>query len=362
MARTLVKTIEDTRRNYFINGDMRLAQRNTSFSAIANGAYSLDRWVYQKSGAMVHTLSQGTDTPTFAQAEHGFRNSLVATLTTPDTSIGAAESCRIEQRIEGYNYQFLAQKTFTVSFWVKATLAGVYCVAARNSGADRSCVQEYTINATNTWEYKTITFPATPTTGTWNYTNGNGLTLAWVLAAGSDFQTTAGAWQTGNFFKTSNQVNGVNTGATSWLMTGVMINEGDSAAPFSLFGGDFQGEVKAAQRYYEKSFTIDFVPGTASDCPGNSWARNIAAASTRVFIGDANTVFKVEKRNSSNTFRIFNQRGDYAENKISVYNGDTNQSVSLANASANQNGFAGYLDALASDTVWGFHWTVDSEI
>ncbi len=329
---------ENFGKNYIINGDMRIAQRGTSFPAIANAAYSLDRWIYQKSGAMVHTVSQGTDVPTLAQAGYLFINSLVLTLTTPDDSIAAAESCRIEQRIEGYNWANLAQKPFTISFWVKATLPGVYCVSVRNAGADRSFVAEYTINTSNTWEYKTVSIAASPVAGTWNYTNGVGLAVVFALAAGSDFQTTAGTWQTGNFFKTSNQVNGVATGATSLVITGVQVNEGVQALPFRLFGGDIQKELGACQRYYE-------IAGT----PGNNVgiSRSVAVGSTTV-VGFS---YKVNKRAIA-TVSIEYDISDGATNSTAAANNTVDGFNIQQNISSGS--FGSFLDVHS--------WTADAEL
>lgn len=240
-------------KNYIINGDMRLAQRGTSFPAIVTSQYSLDQWVYAKSGAMVHTVSQDTDVPTFAQAGYLFQNSLRLNLTTPDDSIAAGDHCVIQQYIEGFNFANIAQKPFTLSFWVKATLAGTRCINIRNLGDDRSIIKEYTINAPNTWEKKTLTFVASPSAGSWNYTNGVGLKVSWTLVSGTTFQTSPDSWQTGVFLSTSNQVNSVATGNTDFRITGVMLNEGVAATPFKLFGEDVEGELAACQRYYEAS-------------------------------------------------------------------------------------------------------------
>ena len=253
---------ENYGKNYIINGDMRISQRGTSFAAIANQAYSLDRWKYQKVGAMVHTATQDTDVPTLAQAGYLFQNSLRLNLTTPDTAIAAGDFCELSQLIEGYNWTNLAQKPFTLSFWVKATLTGTYCVSFRNGAGDRSYIAEYTISASNTWEKKTITVSASPSAGTWNYTNGLGLVVSFALASGTTFHTTANAWQTGVFISTVNQVNGVNTGATDFRIVGVQLNEGYEELPFRLFGGDREAEIQACQRYYEKSYNIDVNPGT----------------------------------------------------------------------------------------------------
>lgn len=255
-------------KNWLINGDMRISQRNTTFTAVTTGQYTLDRWNYQKAGAAVHTVTQDTDVPTLAQAGYLFQNSVRLNLTTPDTAIAAGDFVRFQQVIEGYNFANIAQKGLTLSFWVKATTAGVYCVAFRNSGNDRSYITEYTINATGTWEFKTVSISASPSAGTWNYTNGSGLKVDWVLAAGTTFQTAAGAWQSGDFLATSNQVNGVNTGATDFRITGAMINAGTVAAPFRLFGEDQEGEFSACQRYCQISgqgAKAQFKAGSAID-------------------------------------------------------------------------------------------------
>lgn len=249
-------------KNYVMNGAMEIAQRGTSFVAAADSSYNLDRFQYFKSGAMVHTISQDTDVPTLAQASYVFNNSLRLNLTTADTSIAAGDYTILGQKIEGYNYASFAQKAFVLSFWVKATATGTYCVGFQNAGADRSYVAEYTVNSTATWEYKTISVTAPPSAGTWDYTNGIGLRVHFTLAAGSTYQTTAGTWQTGNFHATSNQVNGVNTGATDFRITGIQVQEGTVATPFRLYGDNFADEFRACERFYEKSYILSATPGS----------------------------------------------------------------------------------------------------
>ena len=235
--------------NIIINGDMEISQRGTSFASIVGGVYCLDRYQYTATGSMVHDVMQETDAPTFAQAGRLIQNSLKVDCTTADASIAAGDSTAILQKIEGYNFLEIAQKSFTLGFWVKATKTGVYCIGFRNTGNDRSYVSEYTVNTTDTWEFKTITVTASPSAGTWNYTNGIGLNVTWTLAAGSTFQTTADAWQTGNFFATSNQVNACDSTSNNFQITGVQIVKGAVDTEFKR--RSFGEELALCERYFE---------------------------------------------------------------------------------------------------------------
>ena len=246
------------RKTVVINGAMRIAQRGTSFAAVATNIYILDHWFYNKVGTMVHTITQDTDVPTVVQAGILFTNSLRLNLTTADTAIAATDVATINQPIEGYNFQRIAQRAFSMSFWVKATTAGVYSISFRNAGLDRSYVSNFTISAGSTWEYKTIAVSASPSAGTWNYTNGAGMYMAIVLAAGSSFQTTAGAWQAGSFHSTTSNINGVNTGATDFRITGVQIEPSAIATEYEML--NIEDEISACQRYYWKSFPYATAP------------------------------------------------------------------------------------------------------
>ena len=238
-------------RNKIINGKMEIAQRGTSFPSIVQGAYSLDRWVIGgNSTAAVLTASQVSDGP----PGEAFQNSLHLTVTTADATIAATDGCTLNQRIEGYNVRDLILKTFTLSFWVRSSKTGVHCVSFLNSIADRSYVAEYVISAANTWEYKSIIVSGgLPFAGTWNWTNGIGLNVRWALAAGSNFHTTAGSWQTGNFSATANQVNCLDTVGNIFALTGVQLEVGEVATPFEH--RPYGTELALCQRYYQVAYT-----------------------------------------------------------------------------------------------------------
>jgi hypothetical protein len=268
-------------RNVIINGDMRISQRGTSFATLPTGStYTLDRWLYGAQGAMVCTVSQDTDVP-----NNTFLNSIKVDVTTADTSIAAGDFTTIVQIVEGYNVRALIGTPFTLSFWVKSPKTGTHCVAFRNLGTgspvspDRCFVKEYTVTAANTWEYKTITVAGgLITAGTWDWTNGRGLIVDFALVSGTTFQTTADAWQTGNFIATANQVNVMDNTANDFFLTGVQLEPGTVATPFER--RSFGQELALCQRYYE------LLPPVSVQFP---WASATQIVAT-------NVAFKVTKR------------------------------------------------------------------
>jgi hypothetical protein len=245
-----------TGRNKIINGKMEIAQRGTSFPAIASGAYSIDRFKHEYVTTAVTTASQSVTTP----PTNRFHSFLRVQVTTVDTSVAAGDFYTITQVVEGFNARDLRDQTFTLSFWVRSSKTGTYCVAFQSDSTNnRSYVTEYTINAVNTWEYKTITVNQGMVNAT-DWLNGVGIAVRFVLAAGSTFQTTAGAWQFGNFLATSNQVNYLDTIGNIFAITGVQLEVGSVATPFEH--RSYGTELALCQRYFFQ--TSMGVPASAS--------------------------------------------------------------------------------------------------
>ena len=129
-------------------------------------------------------------------------------------------------------FRTVAQQEMTLSFWVMASLTGTYCVSFGNSGSDRSYIAEYSISTANIWQQVTITIPASPSAGTWDYFTGSGLVIGWALAVGSTYQATAGSWQSGNYLGSSNQVNACNSASNTFYLAQVQLTVGTAAPNF----------------------------------------------------------------------------------------------------------------------------------
>ena len=236
----------DGYKNRIINGAMVIDQRNAGASlSVANtGIYSLDRW----------RISNGVSTITAQQSSSviptGFGNSLGLTVSTTDNTGSHA----IQQYIEGFNTSDLglgtaSASTFTLSFWVRSSLTGLYGVGFQNSAQSRSYVGTYTINSANTWEQKSITV-AGDTSGTWiGATNGIGLSLEFDLGSSSSFNQTAGSWGTvSNARRTSSCVIWANTASATFYITGVQLEKGSTATSFDY--RPYGTELQLCQRYF----------------------------------------------------------------------------------------------------------------
>lgn len=252
-------------RNVIINGDFNIWQRGTNFSPIATGGYGPDRFVYAKSGSMVHNCIRSTEVPTLAQSGHQSNYSLYTIVNTIDSSIADINYAVISHNMEGYYFAPLLGKTCNFSFWVKAYKTGTYCVAFRNNDGTRSYVVEYTVNASDTWEKKSFVISFEDVDGTWNLTNGIGLKISFILAVGSTYQGSVDVWQVGNYLGTSNQVNACDSTSNTFRLSQVQLEIGPTATDYE--NRDIQTELLSCLRYYMQ-IDINFMQGYTSVASG----------------------------------------------------------------------------------------------
>ena len=234
-------------RNRILNGDCRIDQRNAGASVSFNTSsnFPVDRFKTYNTVGSGSTAQRSTTVPA------GFKNSILFTVGT-GASPGAADECRFFQAIEGFNVADLGfgtanAQSVTISFRVRSSITGTYALNLRNDAGNRSYVATYTIDAANTWETKTVTI-AGDTSGTWATDNSTGIMLRFDLGSGSNANTTAGAWQAGNFGRTSACVNWIATSGATFYITGVQLEAGTVASPFER--RDYGRELAMCQRYY----------------------------------------------------------------------------------------------------------------
>mgnify|MGYP001586004819 FL=1 len=252
-------------RNMIINGAMQVAQRGTSVTAAGGGAYSSpDRFRFQTNANGNSVISQDTDTPS------GFNNSFKLTVGTGSTPSGS-DFGRLYYRVEGYDADQLqlgsaSSSAVTLSFWVKASVAGTYGIQFAGDGLG-GFIASYAVSATGTWEYKTVTIPA----GVWTTYNGSttnltGFQVAFDLGEGPSRSNVTGynaAISSGHMGLTGGTKILATSGAT-WQITGVQLEVGDTATPFEH--RSYGDELARCQRY----FWAQVPKGEANGAGGNA--------------------------------------------------------------------------------------------
>jgi hypothetical protein len=190
--------------------------------------------------------------------------------------------------------------TWSLSFWVKSSVTGTYSVTFQNTtpvgndSATRLYVAEYTILQTNVWEKKTITvnLATGSASGTWNKTNGGGLSICWNLGAesnrkGNTYLNTWGTQGSTPNVQSSSQVQWATNAGATFFLTGVQFEKGSTASSFDY--RPFGTKLQLCQRYFEYGFTrsLTTVNFSGSYNPDHNWF----------------TQFKVEKRSSPTVTR-----------------------------------------------------------
>lgn len=250
--------------NYIINGGMDIAQRGTSFSYATGGGarfYGADRFYSQdyrwSSGS---NITVANDTTVFP-ANTGIYNSYRISTGSTGLTFNSGGVQFIKTMIEGSDAEILYNKTVTLSFYVRSSVAGTYSMFLGNGNWEvgtttRAFTPTYTINAVDTWERKEIVLDmaAAVSSGAWNTSNGVGLEINWMLGGHSD--RTGSSYNSGwtNYSAITPQSNlGVQwaTGANrNFYLTGVQLELGSTATPFRRNANSIQGEIAACQRYF----------------------------------------------------------------------------------------------------------------
>tara|TARA_B100000927_G_scaffold220989_1_gene180929 strand:- start:438 stop:1556 length:1119 start_codon:yes stop_codon:yes gene_type:complete len=237
------------RRNFIINGALSVDQRH-NFGTFTTETYLGDRLnVEGLSGGGGATMQVVSDAPdVFPNGKSG-----KVTVTGTDGSLATSDFYTLRHIIEGNHSARLGfgtsnAKTCTLSFYVKSSLTGTFCVAVGNGANNRGRPFEYTINSANTWERKTIEV-AGDTSGTYLTTNGRGIIIRWCMGVGSDRQASAGSYSAQEVHGTSNQTNLFATNSATFQITGLQFEEGSVATDFEH--ESFDETLIKCQRYYQ---------------------------------------------------------------------------------------------------------------
>jgi hypothetical protein len=280
------------RKNLILNGAMTVAQRGTSVTGVTSGQMrTCDRvGAYVNTGTW--TAEQVADSP------DEFQKSFKITCTTGAT-VGAADQVQFFYAIEGQDLAGLAKgttraKSFTISFWIKASKTGTSVLNIKDQTNNRHVTGEYTINSPDTWEKKSITFPS-DALGPMPSTTTADMYLEFWLKAGSNISsgTAPRTWQ---IYQTVNRASGTNlnlgTSTNDYCqITGIQMELGKVATPFEH--RSYGEELALCQRYFERLDDLGSTDSNGASSPETLLGLGYVYTTTRVL---GHVTWKVTKR------------------------------------------------------------------
>lgn len=180
--------------NVLINPAMLISQ-----ATAGDGGYVADGWkIVNTTGAVLTGGLVSTELPA------GFAASLKISVTTAAPNPSANEYAFLYQPIEmmrvaSLGFGTAAAAPLGLGFFVKAHRTGLYSVSLLNGPGTSIFSATYTIEAADTWEWKTIEFPAVTSDTTprsWRVTsNWIGMRLYFALHTGGNLAAAPGAWR-----------------------------------------------------------------------------------------------------------------------------------------------------------------------
>jgi hypothetical protein len=243
-------------RNRIGNGAMLIDQRRNGV-AVTGVTGGQDTWLadrFRIGGSAMATGRMTWQQVTDAPAGSGLYKSGKITVTAAQASSGSyvqVLSTFVEaNNMTDFEWGTSTAKTAVFSFWIKASIPGMYAVALRADNANASFVSNYNINTANTWEYKSIVVSG-PTIGTWNTGTAAGLRIDFDLGTDNNqyvADNLANTWVASDSFKTTSSKSLVATNGATWQITGVQLERGSVATPFEH--RPIGIELALCQRYY----------------------------------------------------------------------------------------------------------------
>lgn len=353
---TVHKTIIQSpyRKNIFINGNMEIYQRRFSIEQTGTSNYFVaDRWLISVNFDGTINSGRSTNVP----PGQGFLYSYQFNIATADTSLSSGQSIILRYYMEGYDYNSIKEKRCTLSFWAYTNKPGIYSAAFRSADWSYTYQMPFTLQASS-WTKVILPVTFNSPGGTFDSGNGIGTIFEIVLASGSsNIGSNAFVWVNETKPAAVGQVNFADTIGNDFYLTGIQLEVGDSATDYEFRSKT--EEITLCQRYYEKSYPLETVPGTYPFYGGMSWRYHVLTGGTTTIAGQ-NVRFSSEKR-ATPTITVYSPHtgapGTY-------HNFGIGSSYS-ASVVANPHGFYWFSSntyTATSTRSCGIHWVANAEL
>ena len=314
-------------RNAFVNGGMNVWQRGSSFPGVSTTrAYVADRWALSTSAGTLNGAGRSAVVPPDSPSSFSMSFTIGAGVTSVD----------VDQRIEAIDARALA-RAVTFSAYILNTSGSTFTPKIFVS----------TPAATDNWVTSTVR-------------NGGG--------SGEDLQPCLpSVWQRVTWSADISDYTNINNGLefrlrtpSGLMLAGDEVRIADIQIEPGLTATAFEArprgvELCLCQRYYNKSYRLDEVPGTSGDNGAIHWGQSITYV-----IGNYSLRFGVSMR-AAPTITVYNPNNG---NSGEVRDLSTPQDINSVGASwVNENGFVfSRSGSFTGGRAYLAHYTADAEL
>ena len=134
-------------------------QRGVYFENVTDGQYTADRFSFVKTGSLNYDVSRDDSAPEKEKIGFPIQKSLKI---EPDSKLYYQSNSRpdinaddiycLEQKVEGYNWRYLAENSCYLTFLSKSDQTGSACVYLQNEDRSASFVSNYLITRSGEWQ------------------------------------------------------------------------------------------------------------------------------------------------------------------------------------------------------------------
>jgi len=319
------------RKNLIFNGDMKVSQRGTSFTA--SQEYTLDRWRVNNGGISALTTTQSS-------SGLGIHPNSLKVECTLDASVAASTDAWIRYGMEQKDFENAinypsTNKSLSLSFWARANTTGQYSVCITSGDFGDRFIHAFTLNA-NSWEYKTVTIPSA---SQWGYSADYGLRVYFDLGSGTNYQnSTLDQWiYSGSTYAASGNTRVCGVNGRTFEVTGVQLEVGKNATDFEH--RSYGEELALCQRYYVLYASASSRPICTAAVYGTT--RAFGVVNLPVTMRDNPSVVATS---GPNNFRFFANSTNTAFSTLTLQETCPNAvTVETSNTLSVTNGHAGWL-------------------
>lgn len=274
--------------NLFGNPAVAVNQQGTAgFTGLSSNTYIHDRW------RLFATTSGSVDVSTSVVSpgqDSGGKAPITALridVNTIDASIDPNDVLAVATGVIDTDVASFFDSQVIISFRVRANQTGTYTLSVQNSALDASYLANFTINAINTWEPKTVVLTLDTTQGSaWpnGTTRGLGVRVSIALAAGSNLQGTNNSWNAGIVLGTASTNNFLSS-ASNWIeFTAFKFEPGSSKTAYIDESWSILYEL--ALDYYFQSYNYGVSPGTITAVGRYDWRQTSTVAAPNLILTD----------------------------------------------------------------------------